>query len=237
MPARGAYLLGIMTSRSGRTAPHREDTLLESLNVARTTVQFEADETIFAQGERCAGVMFVARGRVRLSVAAPGGRTVVVAEFEPGAFFGEGALAGQRVRRSTAVALTGSTIVVVKTAEMRQRLHAEQALSDWFRSHMLARNNRIEEDLLDEADEPFNGSEARLARALLLLAHVDERRLLRYPMPRISRDLLAEMTDLSRSRVNALMNHFRKKGFLERHTERNGGLQVHRSLLNLVLQN
>jgi DNA-binding IclR family transcriptional regulator len=102
---------------------------------------------------------------------------------------------------------------------------------------MLARNNRIEKDLADDASDPFNGGQARLARALLLLAHVDERRSLRYPMPSISRDLLAVMTDLPRSRVNTLMNDFRKHGFLERHSARDGGLQVHRSLLNLVLQN
>lgn len=220
-----------------RTGPRRDGRLLETLHVTSSTVRFEAGETIFAQGDRCAAVMFLARGRVRLSVVAPNGRTAVVAVLDPGAFFGEGALAGQRFRRSTAVALAETTIVVVKTAEMRQRLHAERALSDWFRSHMLARNNRIEKDLADDAAGRLNGGEARLARALLLLAHVDEHRSLRYPMPSISRDRLAEMTDLSRSRVNALMNDFRKHGFLERHSARNGGLQVHRSLLSLVLQN
>ena len=180
--------------------------------------------------------MYIERGRVRLSVTAPAGRTAVVAVLGAGAFIGEGALAGQRLRRSTAVALIDTTIVVVKTAEMRRRLHAERALSDWFRSHMLARNSRLEEELVDGDADGFNGGETRLARALLLLAHADEHRSPRYQMPKISRDLLAEMTDLPRSRVDALMNEFRKHGFLERHSERNGGLQVHQSLLNLVLQ-
>ena len=225
-----------MTTKGVSTAPHRGGKLLESLVAARTMVRFDATQTIFAQGDRCATVMYIARGRVRLSVAAPSGRTAVVAVLGAGAFFGEGALAGQRLRRSTAVALIDTTIVVVKTAEMRRRLHAERALSDWFRSHMLARNNCLEEEFVDDAADGSNRGERRLARALLLLTHADERRSLRYPLPRISRDLLAEMTDLPRSRVDVLMNEFRKHGFLERHSERKGGLQVHRSLLNLVLQ-
>jgi CRP/FNR family cyclic AMP-dependent transcriptional regulator len=202
--------------------------------VATTSVRFEPAETIFAQGDRCATVLYIEQGRVKLSVASPGGRTALVAVLDAGAFFGEGALAGQRFRRSTAEAVTGTTIIVVKTAEMRQRLHSERALSDCFRSHLLARNSRIEQDLVAHA---FNRCELRLARALLLLAGADEHQSTRYPMPKISRDLLAEMTDMTRSRVDTLMNHFRKVGFLECHRERNGGLQVHRSLLNLVLQN
>ena len=234
---RAVYPLIIMTTKGIHAAPHRGGKLLESLVAASTTVRFEAAEAIFTQGDRCATVMYIERGRVRLSVRAPDGRTAVVAQLNAGAFIGEGALAGQRLRRSTAVALTDTTIVAVKTAEMRRRLHAERALSDWFRSHMLARNNRLEEELADDDADRFDGGETRLARALLLLAHADEHRSARYPMPKISRDLLAEITDLPRSRVDTLMNDFRKHGFLERHRERNGGLQVHRSLLNLVLQN
>jgi CRP/FNR family transcriptional regulator, cyclic AMP receptor protein len=130
--------------------------------------------------------------------------------------------------------VTGTTIVMVKTAEMRQRLHSERTLSDCFRSHMLARNSRIERDLVDHV---FSSCELRLARALLLLAGADEYQSLRYSMPKISRNLLAEMTDMPRSRVDTLMNHFRKLGFLESHRERNGGLQVHRSMLSVVLHN
>lgn len=222
-----------MTTKPTRRAPRRDGRLLESLNVARTRVRFEATEIIFAQGDRCGTVMYVERGRVRLTVVSPAGQTKVVAILRAGALVGEGALAGQRFRRSTAEAMTDTTIVMVKTAEMRHQLHAERTLSDWFRSHLLASNTRIEADLVALV---FNKCETRLARALLLLAGADERRSSRYPMPKISRDLLAEMTGLTRSKVDFLMNDFRKHGFLERNSERNGGLQVHQSLLNLVLQ-
>ena len=214
--------------------PRRDEGLLQMRTVASTSVRFEPAQKIFAQGDRSATVMYIERGRVKLSVASPNGRSTVVAVLHAGELFGEGALAGQRFRRSTAEAVTGTTIAVVKTAEMRERLHAEPALSDWFRLQMLARNSRIERDLVANV---FNGCESRLARALLLLAGADERRSLRYPMPKISRDLLAEMTEMTRSRVDVLMNKFRKRGFLERHSERNGGLQVHRSMLNVVLHN
>jgi CRP/FNR family cyclic AMP-dependent transcriptional regulator len=222
-----------MTPRHTRAASRRDGRLLESLNVARTSVRFEAAETIFAQGDRCTSVMYIVRGRVKLSVASPAGqRTVAI--LRAGTFLGEGALAGQRLRRSTAEAMTGTTIAVVKTAEMRQRLHSERSLSDWFRSQMLARNIRIEQDLVAHI---FDSCEARLARALLVLAGADEQESPRYPMPKISRDVLAGMTGMTRSRVNTLMNHFRKRGFLECRSERNGGLQVHHSLLNVVLHN
>jgi CRP-like cAMP-binding protein len=214
--------------------PCRDEGLLQMRQVSSTSVRFEPAETIFAQGDRSGTVMYIARGRVRLSVASPDGRSTVLAVLRAGALFGEGALAGQRVRRSTAEAVTGTTIAVVKTGELRQRLHAERALSDWFRSKMLARNIRIERDLVASV---FNNCESRLARALLLLAGADERQSLRYQMPKISRKLLAEMTEMSRSRVDVLMNSFRKRGFLERRSERNGGLQVHRSLLTVVLYN
>ena len=161
------------------------------------------------------------------------GREAVVGILTTGAFFGEGALAGQRRRRATAKTMTGSTIGVVKTGEMRRRLHEEMAFADRFRSHMLARNIRIEADLVDQL---FNRSEKRLARALLLLAHFDEHQLPRHGLPTISRNLLAEMIGTTRSKVDVLMNRFRKLGFLERHSERNGGLQVHCSMLSVVLQ-
>lgn len=222
-----------MATRPTRVAAQNAGTLLDSRHVAKTRVRFEPFETIFAQGDRCAAVMYIERGSVRLSVVSRGDKAAVVAILHAGAFFGEGALAGQRRRKSTAETLTASTIAIVKTAEMRRRLHEDLALSDWFRSHMLARNVRIEEDLIGHL---FNGCEKRLARALLLLAGVDEHESPRYALPKISRNLLAEMSGTTRSRVDVLMNNFRKLGFLERHSERNGGLQVHRSMLSIVLQ-
>jgi len=174
--------------------------------------------------------MYIEKGRVRLSVRSPGGKSSEVAMLHSGAFFGEGSLAGQRRRKSTAETMTTCTIAVVKTAEMRRRLLEEPALSDWFRSYLLARNVRIEQDLVEQV---FNGCEKRLARVLLLLAHFDEHRSTHYPLPKISRNLLAEMSGTTRSKVDSLMNNFRKLGFLERSR---GDIQVHPSMLSVVLQ-
>lgn len=207
--------------------------LLDSLHVAKTSVHFEPFATIFTQGDRCAEMMFIEKGCVRLSVRSPAGKAAVVATLRAGAFFGEGALAGQRRRKSTAEAVTGSTITMVKTGELRRRLREEVTLSDWFRAQMLATNTRIEENLVGEV---FNGTEKRLAKALLLLAHFDEHQAPRHALPKISRDVLAEMSGTTRSRVDSLMNEFRKRGYLERNSERNGGVQVHRSMLSVVLQ-
>lgn len=207
--------------------------LLDSLHVAKTRVHFEPSATIFTQGDRCAEMMFIEKGCVRLSVTSPTGQAAVMATLHAGACFGEGALAGQRRRKSTAAALTGSTITIVKTRELRRRLREQVALSDWFRVHMLETNLRIEEDLVEQA---LNRTEKRLARVLLLLSNFDEHEAPRHALPRISRDLLAEMSGTTRSKVDSLMNKFRKAGFLERHTEQNGGVQIHRSMLSVVLQ-
>jgi len=201
--------------------------------VARTSARFEPFTTIFAQGDRCADVMYIEKGRVRLSAMSPQGRTAVVCELHAGALFGEGALAGQRRRKSSAEAMTSCTIVRVATAEMRRRLRHDVALSDWLRSQMLTRNARIEADIVNQI---FNRSEKRLARALLLLAGFDEHQLPRHALPIISRNLLAEMCGLTRATVDRLMNSFRKRGFLERQTLQNGGIQIHRSMMNVVLQ-
>jgi CRP-like cAMP-binding protein len=206
---------------------------LDALHVANTSVRYRSHETVFAQGDRCAAVMFIQKGRVKLTATSPGGRKAVVAILHAGAFFGEGALAGQQRRRATAETMTASTIAMVKTAEMRRRLHDEAALADRFRSHLLGRNVRIEADLVGQL---FNRCEKRLARVLLLLANFDEHHLTRSALPIISRNLLAELVGTSRWKIDHLMNDFRKRGFLERHCERDGGLQVHRSMLTVVLQ-
>jgi CRP-like cAMP-binding protein len=176
--------------------------------------------------------MYIQAGRVELTTTSQGGREAVVAVLDAGDFFGEGALAGQQRRRATARTMTATTIAIVKTAEMRRRLHDETVLADWFRSHLLARNIRIEADLLREH---FNRSDRRLARVLLLLANFDEHHRTRSPLPLISRNLLAELVGTTRWKIDCLMNDFRKRGFLERHSRRDGGLQVHRSMLTVVL--
>ena len=222
-----------MTRLDARANARQGRALLESLRVATTTATFEPSTTIFAQGDRSAGVMYIEKGRVRLSVISPQGRAAVLAVLHPGALFGEGVLAGQRHRRSTADAVTACTIISIKTSEMRRRLQSEVALADWLRSQMLVRNARIEADIVHRL---FNGSEKRLARALLLLASFDEHQLPRHVLPSISRSLLAEMSGTSQATVARLMSSFRKRGFLERQTVRSGDLQIHRSMMSVVLQ-
>jgi CRP/FNR family cyclic AMP-dependent transcriptional regulator len=203
---------------------------LDGLQVANTVARYQPRETVFAQGDRCAGVMYIREGGVRLTVTSRTGRVAVVATLGAGSFFGEGALAGQRRRRCNAETLGVSTIATVKTHDMRRGLHERVALADWFRSHLLARNTRTESDLIDQL---FNGSEKRLARALLLLAKFDSHHMPYAPLPTISRNVLADMTGTTRSKVDVLMNKFRKRGFIERV---GGTVQVHRSLLTVVTQ-
>ena len=204
-----------------------------TIHVAGTSERFLPGETIFAQGARCSTVMYIARGRVRLCVASPGRKNAVMATLGAGTFFGEGALAGQRRRKATAVAVTATTIRVLKTAQLRRRLRDEVQFSDWFRLHLLTRNVGIEESLVGRL---FNGSEKRLARTLMLLAHFDEHEAPRYELPMISRKLLAEASGTTRSKVDSLMNDFRKRGFLERGARGNSSVHVHRSMVNVLLQ-
>src|SRR5688572_17951528 len=166
----------------------------DAARAADTSVSFRPFETVFAQGDRSGGVMYIRKGRVKISVRSRDGREAVVAILRAGAFFGEGALAGQQRRRSTARTITAATIAVMKTAVMRRRLHEETALADRFLSHLLGRNIRIEADLVGQI---FNRCEKRLARILLLLANFDEHQLTRAVLPVISRDLLAELVGTS----------------------------------------
>ena len=222
-----------MNTRNTPTAGRNAGGLLNLLHVTNTSVRYRPCETVFAQGDRCAAVMYIRKGGVKLTVTSRAGREAVIGIIHAGEFFGEGALAGQRRRRCTAETVTASTIAMVKTGEMRRRLHEGVGLSDWFRSHMLARNLRMEGALIGQL---FNCCEKRLAGVLLLLANFDEHQLPRAALPNISRNLLAETIGTTRSRVDLLMNKFRKLGFLERNGGRDGGVQVHRSMLSVVLQ-
>ena len=192
-------------------------------------VEYKPEATIFAQGDPATSVMYVDQGAVRLSVLSHAGKEAVVAVLDAAHFFGEGCLAGQSQRMATATALTACTIVVVEKQEMVRQLHAKPAFADRFLSHMLTRNIRIEEDLIDQL---FNSSEKRLARTLLLLARYGEPEASHRTLPRVSQETLAEMVGTTRSRVNFFMNKFRKLGFIEY----NGGLKVHNSLLSVVLR-
>jgi CRP-like cAMP-binding protein len=192
-------------------------------------VEYEPAATIFAQGDPATSVMYVDQGTVRLSVLSHAGKEAVIAVLDVAHFFGEGCLAGQSQRMATATAITACTIVVVERQEMVRRLHAEPAFADRFLSHMLTRNIRIEEDLIDQL---FNSSEKRLARTLLLLARYGEPESSHRKLPRVSQETLAEMVGTTRSRVNFFMNKFRKLGFIEY----NGGLKINNSLLSVVLR-
>ena len=203
---------------------------LVSSGVPKTVVDFSRGEIIFTQGEACRHVLYIRSGGVKLSVLSKSGREAVVAMLGPGDFFGEGCLAGQPLRMGSATAITPTAILMVRREEMVRLLHTEHAMSDRFISHMLSRNLRIEEDLIDQL---FNSSEKRLARALLLLARYGKQDRPVRVVPRVSQETLAEMIGTTRSRVNFFLNKFKKLGFIEYDGEL--PLKVNSSLLSVVL--
>ena len=210
-------------------APFDVQAFLDSAGVSRRIVRFAPDARVFAQGAQANSVFYIQQGGVKLSVVSSAGKEAVVAMLGPGDFFGEGCLAGQRVRMGSATALVPTTVLRIPKREMMRTLHDHSALSDRFIAHMLVRNIRIEEDLVDQL---FNSSEKRLARTLLLLARygMDGDRPGRV-LPKLSQETLAEMIGTTRSRVNFFMNKFRKLGLIEY----NGGLKINSSLLSIVL--
>lgn len=218
------------TSRrpAGTRARFDVEAFLASAGVARRMVAFAPRVAIFSQGDPADAVMYIQTGGVQLSVLSKSGKQAIVATLGPGDFFGEGALAGQSVRIGTASTTVASTILVIEETEMARVLHEQHAFSDRFIANMLARNIRIEADLVDQL---FNSSEKRLARTLLLLARYGRQDEPHRPLPRISQEALAEMVGTTRSRVNFFMNKFRKLGFIDY----NGGLTVHPALLSVVL--
>jgi CRP/FNR family transcriptional regulator, cyclic AMP receptor protein len=201
---------------------------LDSAGVARTIVEYRRADVIFTQGDPCESVLYIQKGGVKLSVLSKTGKEAVVAMLGPGDFFGEGCLAGQSVRMGSATAITASTILFVDKDEMVRLLHQQHALSDRFIAHMLARNIRIEEDLVDQL---FNSSEKRLARTLLLVARYGKQDTPLRVVPKISQETLAEMVGTTRSRVNFFMNKFQRLGFIDY----KDGLKVNNSLLTVVL--
>jgi CRP-like cAMP-binding protein len=203
---------------------------LVSSRVPKTVVEFSRSETIFTQGEASQHVMYIRSGGVKLSVLSKSGREAVVAMLGPGDFFGEGCLAGQPLRMGSATAITPTVILMVRKEEMIRLLHTQHTMSDRFISHMLGRNLRIEEDLIDQL---FNSSEKRLARALLLLARYGKQDKPVRVVPRVSQETLAEMIGTTRSRVNFFLNKFKKLGFIEYDGEL--PLKINSSLLSVVL--
>jgi len=211
-------------------SPFNAQAFLESSGVTKTVVEFGRGESIFTQGDACDQVLYIQTGGVKLSVRSNTGREAVVAMLGPGDFFGEGCLAGQPLRVGSATAITPSTILSVNKNAMVRLLHKQHAMSDRFISHMLSRNIRIEEDLVDQL---FNSSEKRLARALLLLARYGRQDTPARLVPKISQETLAKMVGTTRSRVNFFLNKFKTLGFIEY----NGKipLKINNSLLSVVL--
>jgi CRP/FNR family transcriptional regulator, cyclic AMP receptor protein len=210
------------------TGPFDVQAFLKESGVTARTVRFKTGVSVFAQGAPATSVFFVLEGGVKLSVLSTTGKEAVVAMLGPGDFFGEGCLAGQPLRMGTAKAVVTTSLLRIAKADMIRMLHDHSVFSDRFIAHMLTRNIRIEEDLVDQL---FNSSEKRLARTLLLLARYGEEGTALRVLPKLSQETLAEMVGTTRSRVNFFMNKFRKLGLIEY----NGGLKVNSSLLSIVL--
>ena len=201
---------------------------LDSTGLGRTVGKFRGKETVFAQGDPAKNVMYIQEGGVKLTVVSETGKEAVVAILGPGDFFGEGCLAGQSRCIATATAIAPTTVLVIEKNEMIRVLHGEHGFSDRFIAYILARNLRVEEDLIDQL---FNSSEKRLARTLLLLARYGTPGQPQKVLAKVSQEMLAEMIGSTRPRVNFFMNKFRKLGFIEY----NGEIRVNNSLLSVVL--
>ncbi len=215
-------------SRAKKSASFDPQAFLDTAGVSRRVAEYRRGETVFAQGDKADTVLYIQKGGVKLSVVNAEGKEAVLAMFGPTDFFGEGCMAGQKIRMATATAITPSTLLLIEKEQMLRLLHDQQELSDRFISYMLAHNIRVEEDLVDQL---FNSSEKRLARTLLLLARYGEQDGPERALPKVSQETLAEMIGTTRSRVNFFMNKFRKLGFIEY----NGKIKVHKSLLTVVL--
>ena len=214
--------------RQKGTVPFHLRTYLAKVRGRETIKEYRKKETIFLQGSPADSVFYIEKGKVKVTVLSARGKEAVVAILGSGDFFGEGSLTGQPLRMATATAMTECSLLRVKKEPMMRMLHEERAVSELFMSYLLTRNTRMEEDLVDQL---FNSSEKRLARILLLLTRFGKEGRHELVVPRISQETLAEMVGTTRSRVSFFMNKFRKLGFIEY----NGGLNVHSSLMNIVL--
>src|SRR5881397_3847484 len=216
----------LMTQK--KPAPFDPGTYLVKVQGGETVKEYRKKQIIFSQGSPADAVFYIEKGKVKLTVLSTRGKEAVVAILGSGDFFGEGCLAGQPLRMATATAMTECSILRLQKETMVRMLHNEPALSELFMRYLLSRNVRIEEDLVDQL---FNSSEKRLARILLLLTRFGKDGQHEHIVPRISQETLAEMVGTTRSRVSFFMNKFRRLGFVDY----NGGLQVHSSLLGVVL--
>jgi CRP-like cAMP-binding protein len=201
---------------------------LAKVGEGRTIADCHKDQLVFSQGDPADAIFYIQRGKIKLTVISKHGKEAVIAILGPGDFFGEGCLAGQPMRMATAAAMSDCSIVRVQKAVTVRLLHNEPSFSELFVSYLLSRNIRIEEDLVDHL---FNSSEKRLARVLLLLANFGKEGKPEPVVPKISQETLAEIVGTTRSRISFFMNRFRKLGFIHY----NGGMEVHSSLLNVIL--
>jgi len=205
---------------------------LDTIGEGRRVLLFPKKQTIFAQGDPADAVFYLQTGKVRLTVVSKNGKEATIGILSEGSFFGEGSLAGQHLRMGSANAMTDCAVLRIEKKAMVDTLHREPTLSDLFVAYLLTRNIRYEEDLVDQL---FNSSEKRLARVLLMLAQFGKEGIPETVIPKLSQETLAEMVGTTRSRVSFFMNRFRKLGFIDYAGGAEGGLQVHSSLLNVVL--
>ncbi len=210
------------------TLPFNPKTFLTRVSEGKSVASYRRKQVIFAQGDPADAVFYLQKGRVKLTVVSKQGKEAIVALLGADEFFGEGCLAGQPLRMSTATATEDATVLRLRKKAMVRLLHTDPRFSELFTTYLLSRNIRFEEDLVDQL---FNSSEKRLARILLLLAHFGKEGKREPVIPKISQETLAQMIGTTRSRVSHFMNKFRKLGFIDY----SGGLLVHSSLLNIVL--
>jgi CRP/FNR family transcriptional regulator, cyclic AMP receptor protein len=204
------------------------DKFLANIGDGRTIVRVRKKGSIYAQGDACDSIFYIKKGRIKLTVVSKNGKEATIAILNPTDFFGEGCLTAQPLRMGSATAMSDCELMRIAKTAMTSALHRQHALSDLFVAYLLSRNIRYEEDLVDQL---FNSSEKRLARILLLLAHFGKEGKPEKVIPKMSQEMLAEMIGTTRSRVSFFMNRFRKLGFIKY----NGEMEVHSSLLNVVL--
>jgi len=207
------------------------DALLAGINGGKSILEYTAERIIFHQGDSAEAIFYLRRGKVKLTVTSQQGKEAIVAILGAGEFFGEGCLAGQTLHVSTAVAVTDCTLARIEKARMARMLHEQHEISELFVTHLLSRNIRYEEDLVDQL---FNSSEKRLARILLLLAHFGKEGRSEDVLPRINQENLAQMVGTTRSRVSHFMSKFKKLGFVD-YDSSSDGLTVHSGLLSVIL--
>ena len=225
--ARSAVNAVAVAATNGRAVSW--ETLLANISKGRAVLEFDEHDTIFMQGQTADALYFVLRGKVQLGVASQEGKEAIVATLTAGEFFGEGCLAGQPSRISTATSAGKSALMKIDKPTMSRLLHDEPGLAEMFVTRLLSRIVRYEADLVDQM---FNSSEKRLARMLLLLSRFSKESQTETVVAGVNQEHLAQMVGTTRSRINLFMNKFRKRGFIEYSSET--GLTVHRGLLSVL---